>query len=191
MASSSSSMSNKPRSSSPFRFFKSSSAGTQQGGNVPSLTQVLEPAGSSLSSSSAGGFNFGAKSQSMVNRAFAAAQKGCRAPATPQVTGKFSSTSSMSSACSIPSPSVDSRVDFAKPKECVAVTIRFRPLSSRESQKGDEVAWFPDGDTIVRSEYNHQTAYAFDKVFGPATTTRAIYDQAARLVVRGAMEGVN
>lgn len=190
MASSSSS-SNKPRSSSPFRFFKSSSAGAQQGGNVPSLAQVLEPSESSSLSSSSMGFNFAAKSQSMVNRAFAAAQKGCKAPSAPQMMGKFSSTSSFGSACSVQSPSTDSRTDFAKPKECVAVTIRFRPLSTREMQKGDEVAWFPDGDTIVRSEFNHQTAYAFDRVFGPATTTRAVYDSAARLVVRGAMEGVN
>lgn len=30
-----------------------------------------------------------------------------------------------------------------------------------------------------------------DKVFGPATTTRNIYDTAAQHVVRGAMEGIN
>ncbi|MCO5569176.1 hypothetical protein L7F22_022886 [Adiantum nelumboides] len=188
MASSSSLSSNKARSSSPFRFFKSSSAAAQQGSNVPSLTQVLELTESSSSPQS---FNFGSKSQSMVNRAFAAVQKGNRGSGSPQMMGKLSSSSSISSACSIAPPSIDSRGDFAKPKESVAVTIRFRPLSTREMQKGDEVAWFPDGDTIVRCEYNNQTAYAFDKVFGPVTTTRQVYDSAARLVVRGAMEGVN
>lgn len=30
-----------------------------------------------------------------------------------------------------------------------------------------------------------------DRVFGPATTTRAVYDAAAKQVVRGAMEGIN
>ena len=30
-----------------------------------------------------------------------------------------------------------------------------------------------------------------DRVFGPATTTKAVYDTAAKQVVRGAMEGVN
>jgi hypothetical protein len=30
-----------------------------------------------------------------------------------------------------------------------------------------------------------------DKVFGPATTTRNVYDTAAQHVVRGAMEGIN
>ncbi|KAI5068078.1 hypothetical protein GOP47_0016423 [Adiantum capillus-veneris] len=190
MASSSASSSNKPRSNSPFRFFKSSSAAAQQGSNVPGLTQVLEPTDSSSSSQS---LNLGSKSQSMVNRAFAAVQKGNRASGSPpQMMGKLSSTSSISSACSIVPPSFDGRGDFgAKPKESVAVTIRFRPLSTREMQKGDEVAWFPDSDTIVRCEYNNQTAYAFDKVFGPVTTTRQVYDSAARLVVRGAMQGVN
>ncbi|MCO5610378.1 hypothetical protein L7F22_064614 [Adiantum nelumboides] len=51
---------------------------------------------------------------------------------------------------------------------------------TQEMQKGDEVAWFPNGDTIVRY-----------KVFGPVTTTRQVYDSVARLVVRGTMEGVN
>lgn len=30
-----------------------------------------------------------------------------------------------------------------------------------------------------------------DRVFGPATTTRGVYDAAAQHVVSGAMEGVN
>eukprot|EP00250_Pteridium_aquilinum_P016990 c23398_g2_i1 orf=225-3134(+) len=76
-------------------------------------------------------------------------------------------------------------------KESVCVTVRFRPLSSREILKGDEVAWYADGDACVRSEYNPATAYAFDRVFGPATTTRSVYDVAAQNVVRGAMEGIN
>lgn len=71
------------------------------------------------------------------------------------------------------------------------MTVRFRPLSTREIQKGDEVAWYADGDTTVRSEFNAATAYAFDRVFGPATTTRHVYDAAAQHVVAGAMEGVN
>ncbi|KAH7298031.1 hypothetical protein KP509_25G024300 [Ceratopteris richardii] len=76
-------------------------------------------------------------------------------------------------------------------KENIRVTVRFRPLSSKEVQKGDGVAWYADGETIVRSEINPSTAYAFDKVFGPATTTRGVYDVAAMNVVRGAMDGIN
>lgn len=83
------------------------------------------------------------------------------------------------------------RTDYMKAKESVTVTVRLRPLSAREIQKGDEMAWYADGDTTVRNEYNPLTAYIFDRVFGPATTTRHVYDVAAQHVVSGAMEGVN
>lgn len=43
----------------------------------------------------------------------------------------------------------------------------------------------------MRCEYNPATAYAYDRVFGPSTTTGAVYDVAARPVVKGAMEGIN
>lgn len=37
----------------------------------------------------------------------------------------------------------------------------------------------------------HFTWGAADKVFGPATTTRHVYDIAAQQVVSGVMEGIN
>ncbi|KAJ0884304.1 putative kinesin-like protein [Helianthus annuus] len=68
----------------------------------------------------------------------------------------------------------------------------FVPSSnSREIGKGDEVAWFADGDYSIQNEFNPAFAYGFDRVFGPATTTRQVYDVAAHHVVNGAMEGVN
>lgn len=75
--------------------------------------------------------------------------------------------------------------------DSISVTIRFRPLSEREYQRGDEIAWYADGDKIVRNEYNPATAYAFDKVFGQSTMSHEVYDVAARPVVKAAMEGVN
>jgi hypothetical protein len=33
--------------------------------------------------------------------------------------------------------------------------------SEREYQRGDEIAWYADGDKIVRNEFNPATAYAF------------------------------
>ncbi|KAJ6671427.1 CENTROMERE PROTEIN E [Salix viminalis] len=75
--------------------------------------------------------------------------------------------------------------------DSISVTIRFRPLSEREFQRGDEIAWYADGDKIVRNEYNPATAYAFDKVFGPHTASQAVYEVAAKPVVKAAMEGVN
>ncbi|KAK1364970.1 hypothetical protein POM88_040531 [Heracleum sosnowskyi] len=48
--------------------------------------------------------------------------------------------------------------------------------SDREYQIGDELAWYADGDKIVRNEYNLMTSYAFDKVFGPSTATQDVYE---------------
>ncbi|XP_010664196.1 kinesin-like protein KIN-7E, chloroplastic isoform X2 [Vitis vinifera] len=87
-------------------------------------------------------------------------------------------------------PSLD-RPEVSRAKENVTVTVRFRPLSPREINKGDEIAWYADGDYTVRNEYNSSTAYGFDRVFGPATTTRHVYDVAAQHVVGGAMQGIN
>ncbi|GMH13469.1 hypothetical protein Nepgr_015310 [Nepenthes gracilis] len=75
--------------------------------------------------------------------------------------------------------------------DSISVTVRFRPMNDREYQRGDEIAWYPDGDKIVRSEYNPATAYAFDKVFGPNVTSEEVYEVAALPVVKAAMEGVN
>ncbi|GMI63354.1 kinesin 7.3 [Hibiscus trionum] len=82
-------------------------------------------------------------------------------------------------------------VDANRSKENVTVTVRFRPLSPREIRQGEEIAWYADGETIVRNEHNPSIAYAYDRVFGPTTTTRHVYDIAAQHVVSGAMEGIN
>ncbi|KAK4437724.1 Kinesin-like protein KIN-7D, mitochondrial [Sesamum alatum] len=81
--------------------------------------------------------------------------------------------------------------DASRSGDSISVTIRFRPLSEREYQRGDEIAWYADGDKIVRNEYNPMTAYAFDRVFGPNTITEEVYEVAARPVVKAAMEGIN
>ncbi|GFP85921.1 kinesin-related protein 11 [Phtheirospermum japonicum] len=94
-------------------------------------------------------------------------------------------------------PSVEDQLagepmDYAsRSGDSISVTIRFRPLSEREYQRGDEVAWYADDDKTVRNEYNPMTAYAFDKVFGPNTDTPEVYEVAARPVVKAAMEGIN
>ncbi|KAH6789395.1 Kinesin motor family protein [Perilla frutescens var. frutescens] len=94
-------------------------------------------------------------------------------------------------------PSVEDQM-IGEPENCISrsgesisVTIRFRPLSEREYQRGDEIAWYADGDKIARNEYNPMTAYAFDRVFGPDTITEEVYEVAARPVVKSAMEGIN
>ncbi|XP_050365006.1 kinesin-like protein KIN-7C, mitochondrial [Argentina anserina] len=113
-------------------------------------------------------------------------------PATPSSTS--SSSSRPPSKPSAPSPASASSLtppDVSKAKENVTVTVRFRPLSAREINKGDEIAWYADGDCTVRNEFNADIAYGFDKVFGPATTTRHVYDIAAQHVISGVMQGIN
>uniref|UniRef100_A0A2N9FHC8 Kinesin motor domain-containing protein n=1 Tax=Fagus sylvatica TaxID=28930 RepID=A0A2N9FHC8_FAGSY len=123
-------------------------------------------------------------------------------PVTPSSTTRPPSKLSVSPANSAsPSPSPNpnpspptltlDRPDGSKSKENVTVTVRFRPLSAREINKGDEIAWYADGDYTVRNEYNPSVTYGFDRVFGPATTTRHVYDVAAQQVVSGAMQGIN
>ncbi|KAK4259458.1 hypothetical protein QN277_005787 [Acacia crassicarpa] len=38
------------------------------------------------------------------------------------------------------------------------------PVGEREYQRGDEIAWYADGDKIVRNEYNPATFCAFDRL---------------------------
>ncbi|XP_057488958.1 kinesin-like protein KIN-7K, chloroplastic [Actinidia eriantha] len=110
------------------------------------------------------------------------------------------SSSTTSSSKHFPETSVDEpqyfysesvATDAERSKENVTVTVRFRPLSPREIRQGEEIAWYADGETIVRNEHNPSIAYAYDRVFGPTTTTRHVYDVAAQHVVVGAMEGIN
>ncbi|XP_058089924.1 kinesin-like protein KIN-7E, chloroplastic isoform X2 [Magnolia sinica] len=72
-----------------------------------------------------------------------------------------------------PSPSTPTsdRPDFSKSKENVTVTVRFRPLSAREINKGDEIAWYADGDFTVRNEYNASIQYGFGTVFAYGVTS--------------------
>ncbi|KAM7482652.1 hypothetical protein LguiB_007235 [Lonicera macranthoides] len=92
-----------------------------------------------------------------------------------------------------PSPEelIGEPVDASRSGDSISVTIRFRPLSEREFQRGDEIAWYADGDKVVRNEYNPMNFYAFDRVFGESTDTQEVYEVAARPVVKTAMEGVN
>lgn len=110
------------------------------------------------------------------------------APARGPTTSRVSPVSSVTSSFS---HLATEQPEFHKCKENVTVTVRFRPLSPREINKGDEIAWYADGDFTVGNEYNPSVAYGFDRVFGPATTTRHVYDVAAQHVVSGAMQGIN
>ncbi|CAH2061616.1 unnamed protein product [Thlaspi arvense] len=84
-------------------------------------------------------------------------------------------------------------------RDSISVTVRFRPMSEREYQRGDEIAWYPDADkmgsrllvALVGSINALPNMLMPDKVFGPQATTVEVYDVAAKPVVKAAMEGVN
>ncbi|PUZ77891.1 hypothetical protein GQ55_1G409300 [Panicum hallii var. hallii] len=141
-----------------------------------------------------------ASRQRKTGSASAAAAKGPHHQQQPQSGSPTSTTTTTTSSSRLtPELSLDGPASplFAgldedpAPKENVTVTVRFRPLSPREIRQGEEVAWYADGDTVVRSEQNPNVAYAYDRVFAPTTTTRHVYDVAAQHVISGAMEGVN
>ncbi|XP_055829962.1 kinesin-like protein KIN-7C, mitochondrial isoform X2 [Solanum dulcamara] len=126
-----------------------------------------------------------------------------RKPSSSSSSSKRPTTPSSTISSKVPAPPAKSPLSPSIPssdcpldssgtnKENVTVTVRFRPLNAREIRKGDELAWYADGDCTVRNENNSKIAYSFDRVFGPATTTRHVYDVAAQHVVGGAMEGIN
>ncbi|KAK7301407.1 hypothetical protein RJT34_12271 [Clitoria ternatea] len=150
--------------------------------SLESSTSPLSPSMSSAARSS--------------HRASVSPLRSRKSPATAIKPAGRPTTPSSSSSASRHSPKVSvspvaASDGSSKAKENVTVTVRFRPLSGREVNKGDEVAWYADGDQVVRNEFNPSIAYGFDKVFGPATTTRHVYDVAAQHVVSGAMEGIN
>ncbi|XP_062228417.1 kinesin-like protein KIN-7D, chloroplastic isoform X2 [Phragmites australis] len=111
--------------------------------------------------------------------------------ASPAVAPAGKDSPQPASPTSPPRPAAELPLGAPEAKESVTVTVRFRPLSAREIRQGEEIAWYADGDTIVRSEKNPGIAYAYDRVFGPTTTTRHVYDAAAQHAVSGAMEGIN
>ena len=47
----------------------------------------------------------------------------------------------------------------------IYITLIFLTISLREMQKGDEIAWYADGETTVRSEFNAATGYVFGRSF--------------------------
>ncbi|XP_073389488.1 kinesin-like protein KIN-7C, mitochondrial [Physcomitrium patens] len=178
----------KPRTSSPFRFRKAPSVSASK--TSPSVNGSKTSPSSSGSQTPTSAY----KTIGIIGRSLTPAKgRGSNIPTPPSATPpqKFRHSSASSASAGSPRTPTSAREDFLnRAKENVSVTVRFRPLSQREIQRGDEIAWYADGDT-VRSELNLSTVYAFDRVFGPATTTRGVYDAAAQHVVSGAMEGVN
>ncbi|XP_019170100.1 PREDICTED: kinesin-like protein KIN-7D, mitochondrial [Ipomoea nil] len=168
------------RSSSPFHYRKSSSPYSSSSSSSSFMNGRLMPRSCSSSATSIYGSANGHNSRSMTPT---------RNRSESGYTGGYENLTP------VHYPTADELlaepVDTSRSGDSISVTIRFRPLSEREYQRGDEIAWYADGDKIVRNEYNLASAYAFDRVFGPDTGTPEVYEVAAQPVVKAAMEGIN
>ncbi|KAL1532933.1 Kinesin-like protein nack2 [Salvia divinorum] len=80
-------------------------------------------------------------------------------------------------------------------EENILVTVRMRPLSSKEIAAYDLVAWdITNHTTIVSKNLYHERhggSYTFDKVFDPTCPTRNVYEEGARDVALSALGGIN
>ncbi|XP_043708686.1 kinesin-like protein KIN-7D, mitochondrial [Telopea speciosissima] len=174
--------SSRVRSNSPFGYRKPSTSYSSSSSSSSLLNGRLIPRSSSPSTSSLYGSGSGFTTRSMT-------------PSRGRSDSVYHASRGYAGGTPVGYASVDEvigePVDSSRSGDSISVTVRFRPMSEREFQRGDEISWYADGDKIVRSEYNPATAYAFDRVFGPSTTSQQVYDVAARPVVKAAMEGVN
>ncbi|KAL0722492.1 hypothetical protein Bca4012_037091 [Brassica carinata] len=80
-------------------------------------------------------------------------------------------------------------------EENILVTVRMRPLNSREHAKYDLIAWdCPDDHTIVFKNPNperYAAKYSFDKVYEPTCATQEVYEGGSRDVALSALAGTN
>ncbi|GAB4827912.1 Kinesin-like protein nack1 [Ancistrocladus abbreviatus] len=82
-------------------------------------------------------------------------------------------------------------------EEKIVVTVRLRPLNRREQAAKDVVAWeWIDDQTIIYKPPTHDraaqpTSFTFDKVFGPACLTEAVYEEGVKNVALSALMGIN
>ncbi|CAK7329631.1 unnamed protein product [Dovyalis caffra] len=185
--------SSRARSSSPFSYRKPSSPFSSASSTTSSYNNRLMPRSCSTSASSFFGSRSVTPSRARSDSMQYSGPRGGGGYGGSRTPVGFGSEELMAEPIDQPRTGGDS----------ISVTIRFRPLrvqlsdwdvfgySEREFQRGDEIAWYADGDKIVRNEYNPATAYAFDKVFGPHTVSQDVYEVAAKPVVKAAMEGVN
>ncbi|KAI9182153.1 hypothetical protein LWI28_022606 [Acer negundo] len=177
--------SSRARSSSPFSYRKPASPFSSTSSSSSIMNNRLMPKSCSSSASSYFNSGNGYNSRSMTPSRSRAADS--------MQYGQHGYGARTATPVSFPSEELLAEPLDAPPRsgDSISVTIRFRPLSDREYQRGDEIAWYADGDKIVRNQYNPATAYAFDKVFGQHSNSQEVYDVAAKPVVKAAMEGVN
>ncbi|XP_058079156.1 kinesin-like protein NACK1 isoform X2 [Magnolia sinica] len=80
-------------------------------------------------------------------------------------------------------------------EEKIFVTVRVRPLSQKEQERNDQVAWeCSDDQTILfmsSAGQRSKTTYTFDKVFDQTCLTEKVYEEGAKDVALSALTGIN
>eukprot|EP00249_Psilotum_nudum_P001977 c14772_g1_i1 orf=85-3021(+) len=82
-------------------------------------------------------------------------------------------------------------------EEKILVTVRVRPLSSRELAHHDSSAWDCVDEKAIAFKPSlperspHPKYYTFDRVFGPESLTRQVYEGGAKNVALSALSGLN
>eukprot|EP00985_Skeletonema_marinoi_P026731 scaffold20971_cov225-Skeletonema_marinoi.AAC.5 len=88
-------------------------------------------------------------------------------------------------------------------EEAISVIIRFRPINSRESscgttnrswrvlQKYNSVAQCTSSGNPLPERISNSNFFTYDKTFGETSTTRQVYDGAARGIVQSVSDGLN
>eukprot|EP00250_Pteridium_aquilinum_P022774 c25688_g1_i1 orf=163-3195(-) len=82
-------------------------------------------------------------------------------------------------------------------RDKILVTVRVRPLSSRETSQNDASVWdCVDSKTIAFKPLQpdrspHPKCYTFDRVFGPESITQHVYEEGAKDVALSALTGLN
>ncbi|KAH7365814.1 hypothetical protein KP509_18G047600 [Ceratopteris richardii] len=85
----------------------------------------------------------------------------------------------------------------ARGRDKILVTVRVRPLSSREESQNDTSVWeCTDCKTITfrpsqPDRSPHPKSYTFDRVFGPDSSTYHVYEEGAKEIALSALTGLN
>ncbi|MCO5581745.1 hypothetical protein L7F22_035634 [Adiantum nelumboides] len=85
----------------------------------------------------------------------------------------------------------------SRARDKILVTVRVRPLSSRETSQNDVPVWdCVDSKTISfrnpqPDRSPHSKCYTFDRVFGPDSVTQHVYEKGAKDIALSVLRGLN
>ncbi|GBG24806.1 Centromere-associated protein E [Hondaea fermentalgiana] len=77
-------------------------------------------------------------------------------------------------------------------EESISVSLRVRPLNSKETKQNCQDVWkVVDGNSIYSVNEGQSSMHTFDNVFDSKTSTRQVYDKVANGLVSSVLQGMN